>query len=305
MGRLSLYAFHLFLISLILHFFGLIKLFFEPLLFNELFFYGLILDFIFLSALIIDLAVPTVFFPSKKPFKFKPINNLQISIGMTAYNDEKAIGNSVKQFKELKEVVSVTVIDNNCIDNTASEAVKNGAKVTKEPVQGYGAACMRALKEARKTGNLICLVEGDMTFSASDLKKLTAYIENTDMVLGTRTTAEIIDSDSQVTWFMRYGNLFIAKLLQLRFWDKVRLTDVGCTFRIIRPEALDKIIDKLHVTGHYFSPHMILVALENDLKVIEVPVTLKKRVGESKGVGDDALKGLITGSKMWWMILMH
>jgi glycosyltransferase involved in cell wall biosynthesis len=222
---------------------------------------------------------------------------------MTAYNDEEAIGPSVKQFKSLKEVVSVTVIDNNCTDNTALNARNAGAVVVKERIQGYGSACIRALKEARKKGNLVCLVEGDMTFSASDLKKLTAYIENADMVVGTRTTAEIIDSDSQVTWFMRYGNLFIAKLLQLRFWGKVRLTDVGCTFRVIRPEALDKIINKLHVRGHYFSPHMILVALENGLKVIEVPVTLKKRVGESKGVGSDSLKGLITGFKMWWMIL--
>ncbi len=303
MGRLSLYVFHLFLISLVFHFIGLIKIFFQSFSFNEFFLFGLILDLIFLLAVFIDLAIPTIFFPEKKFLKFNPIKNLQVSVGMTAYNDEQAIGPSVKQFKELKEAVSVTVIDNNCIDNTALEAKKAGADVAKEPVQGYGAACMRALREARKKGNLICLVEGDMTFSASDLKKLTAYIENTDMVLGTRTTAEIVDSDSQVTWFMRYGNLFIAKLLQLRFWDKVRLTDVGCTYRIIRPEALDKIIDKLYVTGHYFSPHMILIALENNLKVIEVPVTLKKRVGESKGVGDDTLKGLITGFKMWWMIL--
>jgi len=303
MGKLFLYAFHLFLISLILHFIGLIKLYFAPFLFNEFFFYGLILDLIFLSAFLIDLGLPLIFSPRKEKFRFNPISNLQVSVGITAYDEEEAIGPSVKQFKELKEVVSVTVIDNNCTDNTVLEAKKAGANVVKEPIQGYGSACIRALKEARKKGNLICLVEGDMTFSASDLKKLTAYIENTDMVLGTRTTAEIIDSDSQVTWFMRHGNLFIAKLLQLRFWAKVRLTDVGCTYRIIRPEALDKIIDKLHVKGHYFSPHMILVALENDLKVIEVPVTLKKRVGESKGVGSDALKGLITGFKMWWMIL--
>ncbi len=302
MGRISLYAFHLFLFSFVLHFIGLINLYFNPFVFNEFFFYGLLLDLIFVFAVFFDLGIPILFFTENNKFKFNPIN-LQVSVGMTAYNDEKAIGPSVKQFKELKEVVSVVVVDNNCIDNTALEAKKAGAQVVKEPVQGYGSACMRALKEARKTGNLICLVEGDMTFSASDLKKLTAYIENADMVLGTRTTAEIIDSDSQVTWFMRYGNLFIAKLLQLRFWAKVRLTDVGCTYRIIRPEALNKIIDKLYVKGHYFSPHMILIALENDLKVIEVPVTLKKRVGESKGVGDDTVKGLITGFKMWWMIL--
>jgi hypothetical protein len=64
MGKLSLYAFHLFLFSLLLYFFGLIKLFFVPFLFNEFFFYGLLLDSIFLAAFFVDLGIPTIF--SKK-----------------------------------------------------------------------------------------------------------------------------------------------------------------------------------------------------------------------------------------------
>jgi glycosyltransferase involved in cell wall biosynthesis len=242
--------------------------------------------------------------PTKR-LRIEPISPLKISVGMTAYNDEGVIGQAVKDFIKAPNVVSVIVIDNNCTDKTAEEAKQAGAKVVKEPVQGFGAACQRALKEARKEGNLVVLVEGDQTFSSTDLKKLTAYIENVDMVVGTRTTAEIVAPDSQVNWFMRYGNLFIAKLLQLRYWGQVRLTDVGCTFRAIRPEALDKIIGLLKVKGNEFNPHMNLVALKQGLKVIETPVTLKKRAGISKGVGSDYWKGLKTGFKMWWEILLH
>lgn len=247
---------------------------------------------------------PTMFSPQKRTLRYEPIKNPKVSVGMTALNDEEIIGKAVKDFKSLKEVVQVVVIDNNCVDGTAKEARKSGAVVVKEPIQGYGSACIRAMKEARKKGNLICLVEGDGTFSASDLKKLLSYIENCDMVLGTRTTAEIVSQDSQVNnWFLRYGNIFMAKQIQLRFWDKLRLTDVGCTFRIIRPEAFDKIENQLTVKGMNFSPHMILVALKNHLKILEVPVTLRKRVGESKGIGGNAFKAFKTGLAMWKEIL--
>ncbi len=304
MGRIVLYGFHLFLAGAALYGVAAAEWalgFFD----RQIFFTATALFGIALLSLVIDLGLPALFFPPDRKLRVEPINPQKVSVGMTAYNDEKAIGNAVKDFKEQKSVVGVTVIDNNCKDNTAEEAKKAGARVAKETVQGYGAASMRALKEARKKGNIVCLVEGDGTFSARDLSKLLAYLENVDMVLGTRTTAEIVEKDSQVTLFMRYGNLFMAKLIQLRYWDKLRLTDVGCTYRLIRPEALDKIMPQLKVTGHHFSPHMVLTALKNNLKIIEVPVTFKKRVGESKGVGSSKTKGLITGMRMWKMILLH
>ncbi|MFH1588611.1 MAG: glycosyltransferase family 2 protein, partial [Candidatus Diapherotrites archaeon] len=228
----------------------------------------------------------------------------KVIVGMTAYNDEGVIGKAVQDFKSNPLVSKVIVVDNNSIDKTFEEAKKAGAQTVKESVQGYGACCMRALKEARKGADIVVLVEGDQTFSSTDLKKLLAYIENADMVVGTRTTTELCAPDSQMNWFMQYGNIFIAKLIQLRYWGKLRLTDVGCTFRAIRPEALDKIMLLLSVKGNYFSPHMILQALKSDLKVIEVPVTLKKRAGKSKGVGSSISKGLATGLQMWKEILL-
>ncbi len=233
----------------------------------------------------------------------KPIARPKISVGMTAYNDEASIGLAVREFSKMKEVSSIVVVDNNSKDRTFETAKEAGAKVVKEKVQGYGAAAIRALKEARKHGNIVCLVEGDQTFFATDLKKLAAYIENVDMVVGTRTTMEIVTADSQMTTFMQAGNLFVAKLVQLRYWGKLRLTDVGCTYRLIRPEALDRIIGDLYVTQNDFSPHMILVALSHGLKVIECPIAFRKRVGESKGVGSDIIKGLKNGFSMIWLIL--
>ena len=206
--------------------------------------------------------------------RYDPLKNAKVGVGLTAYNDELSIGDAVKDFKkEVKGVSDVVVIDNNCKDRTVEVATKAGARVVHESRQGYGYACMRALKEAK--GDVIILCEGDGTFSAADAKKLLAYIENADMVLGTRTVVEILDSNSQVDWFINWGNKFIARMLQMRHWGKVRLSDVGCTYRAIRKDALDKIMPKLKEGGNAFSPHMIIVALDNGLTVIEAPITFR------------------------------
>lgn len=242
---------------------------------------------------------------TKRWLEIHPLTEPKMCIGMTAYNDEESIYPAVRDFVEQKYVQKVIVVDNDSKDRTEEEAERAGAVVINETTRGYGAVCIRALKECLNTDvNLICLVEGDCTFSGGDLKKLLSYIENADMVLGTRTTRELNTPDSQMNFPLVWGNIFAAKLLQIRFW-RVRLTDLGCTFRLIRKEAILKIIDKLSVTGNHFSCEMILEALKNNLMVIEVPVSLKKRVGKSKGVGGNFIKAAKTAIKMWWLILFR
>ncbi|MFA6433252.1 MAG: glycosyltransferase [Elusimicrobiales bacterium] len=251
---------------------------------------------------LLDLAMSAVNSGERKSLIFSPVTDPKVSVGMTAYNDELAIGAAAGDFLSQEHVVSVVVVDNNSIDGTTKAGLAAGAKVIGETVQGYGACCVRALREAMKAGDVICLVEGDCTFSGSDLKKLLSYLENADMVLGTRTTKELNTPDSQLNSYILLGNVLMAKLLQLRFMT-VRLTDLGCTFRVIRKPALERIIDRLEVTGNHFSCEMILTALKNRLMVIEIPVTLKKRVGESKGVGGNFFKAAVTAMHMWRLIM--
>jgi len=259
-----------------------------------------------LGALLVaaDFLLPLFSGAAEKSLIFSPLPESRVGVGMTAYNDELSIAAAAEDFAAQERVAGVTVVDNNSSDRTSEEAARAGVAVVRESVQGYGACCMRALREAMKTGDIVCLVEGDCTFSGHDLKKMLAYIENADMVVGTRTTRELNTPDSQLNTSIRWGNVLMAKLLQVRF-HTVRLTDVGCTFRVIRRAALEKIIDQLRVTGNHFSCEMILVALENNLMVIEIPVTLKKRVGESKGVGNNFFKAAATAIDMWKLIMFR
>src|SRR5436853_2115916 len=242
--------------------------------------------------------------------RWSVIPNHNIVVAMTAYNDEKSIASAVTEFKTQPDVREVIVVDNNSIDGTSTFASQAGARVVREERQGYGYACMRGLEEALQVPkvNVVVLVEGDMTFSGMDLSKLVPYLDNVDMVVGTRTTQELTNDDSQLDWFYVWGNIFLAKMVQFKFfdvrhWGRVRLTDVGCTMRAIRADALKTIIDRLNIGGHCFSPHMLMVSISNGLKVVEVPVTFRKRWGESKGAGAGKRKGFGIGLRMMWHIL--
>jgi len=223
---------------------------------------------------------------------------LKISVVIPAYNEEKSIFKTVKDFFQ-PCVDEIIVVDNNCTDKTPELARKAGARVVKQPLQGYGFAIRKGLEEAK--GDIIIVTEADQTFLGKDIYKLLAYIEDVDMVLGTRTCLQLVSKDANMGKFLHWGNVFIAKLLQL-LYGNVRLTDVGCTLRAIKKKALNKIICKLKVGGNHFSPEMILEALKNNLKVVEVPVNYRKRVGIGKITSSGRWKAFKVGLKMLWLI---
>jgi glycosyltransferase involved in cell wall biosynthesis len=207
-------------------------------------------------------------------------------------------------------VVKVLVIDNNSTDDTEALASAAGAQVVNETRQGYGYACIRGLTEglAVPEAEVIVLTEGDGTFYAEDLPKFLAYVDNADLVVGNRVVRGMVDVDSQMDYFFTWGNMAVAMLLRLRFWDgrhlgPAGLMDVGCTYRAIRRPALERILPDLVVGGNTFSVHMLLTAMARGLSVIEIPVRLKPRVGPSKGASQSFAKGLQVGLAMIWHIM--
>jgi hypothetical protein len=48
---------------------------------------------------------------------------------------------------------------------------------------------------------------------------------------------------------------------------------------------------------------MLVVAMARGLSVIEIPVRLRRRVGQSKGASQSLLKGLAVGLAMIWHII--
>ena len=232
-----------------------------------------------------------------------------VIVVLTAYNDALSIGGAVEDFIRQSHVRQVIVVDNNCVDETALVAARAGATVVQETKQGYGFACMRGLREAlRFEPDAVVLAEGDGTFAGRDIAKLLPYLDDADMVLGNRITPGLVDRNSQMDTFFVWGNQIGGKLIQLKFWEwrfwgRARISDLGCTMRALRPEALEAIIDDLEVGGSHFSAHMIMVALRHRLLTVEVPITFWPRVGLSKGASQGLKQGTRIGLAMLWHIV--
>jgi len=198
----------------------------------------------------------------------------RVSVVLPAYNEADNIARAVQEFRAVPAVDEVIVIDNNSRDDSGRLAEEAGARVVRETRQGYGFALRRGLAEA--TGEIIVLAEPDGTFVAHDILKLLSYTGEFDMVLGTRTTRELIWSQANMGWFLRVGNVVVAKLVQVLFGGP-SLSDCGCTFRLIHRQALEKIRGRLTVGGSHFLPEMVVLALESGLRIIEIPVNYRSR----------------------------
>jgi glycosyltransferase involved in cell wall biosynthesis len=182
----------------------------------------------------------------------------------------------------MDHVDEVFVVDNSSKDKTREVSLRAGARVETVALKGYGDTIRYGLDNAK--GDILIVVEADSSFRAKDLGKLCEYMKDSDMVMGTRTTRQMIEQGANMRGLLRWGNIFVAKLVEALWWaQEPRFTDVGCTYRAIWRDAYLKIRDNLRGIGPEFSPEMMIEILRARKRVIEVPISYYRRsTGVSK-----------------------
>ena len=155
----------------------------------------------------------------------KKISDPIITVVIPTYNEENNVEKVIKDFQSEKNVKYILVIDNNSTDKTVEIAKQCGATViTKEINKGFGDSCIVGLNEALKTdANIITLTECDGTYSSSDIQKMIPYLDNCEVVLGTRLIQVLIEKENQNGMFNTWGNFFIAKLIQLKYFSLLHM----------------------------------------------------------------------------------
>jgi dTDP-glucose pyrophosphorylase len=140
----------------------------------------------------------------------------------------------------------------------------------------YGEKLQHALSVI--SADIIVITEADYSFSSLDVAKLFAYLRDADLVVGTRTTRQLIEHGSTMRGLVRIANACLGALIGLLWWNReARFTDVGCTFRALWSSTLDVIMDDLEARGPEYSAEMMIACLEARLRVIEVPVNYYNR----------------------------
>ena len=221
----------------------------------------------------------------------------RISVIIPAYNEESSIGLVLDALPQEK-IHEIIVVDNCSTDATARVAQEHGAHVVKEPRKGYGSACLKGINELDDP-DIVVFIDGDFSDFPEEIVLLIGPIETgeKDFVLGSR----MIFPKSQLALLpqARYGNRLAILLIKLFF--KYEFTDLG-PFRAIRYSSLMSLGMQDRDFG--WTVEMQIKALRNGLRIHEVPVNYRKRVGISKITG--TLSGTIrAGTKIIYTIFKY
>ena len=212
-------------------------------------------------------------------------NKIILSIIIPAYNEEDAIASIIERCLNEREniiretpveEVEIIVVNDGSHDKTAAIAgqFKEVSLISFSKNQGYGAAIKSGFEKAR--GTIVSFLDADGTcdphFFIPMCNKLLR--ENADIVIGSRMTPE-----SKMPRIRRIGNLLYVALINLL--GRTRITDSASGMRAIKKSSLEKIYPL--PDGLHFTPSMSCRAvMDENIKILEVPIAYHERQGESK-----------------------
>ena len=221
-----------------------------------------------------------------------------VGVIIPVLNEESTIG-GVLQDLPREWVDAVVVVDNGCTDGTGRVARSFGARVVSEPRRGYGWACLAGMATLKECEVLVFL-DGDHSDCPSELPSIVAPVLDgeADMVVGSRVLGNC--EKGALTPQQRLGNLLTTRLMSLLFGCKC--TDLG-PFRAISMEALKK----LNMTDKNYGwiVEMDVKAVRAGLRVMEVPVSYRKRAGGRSKVSSTFSGTVKAGAKMLFTVFKH
>lgn len=214
--------------------------------------------------------------------------SLVIKVIIPAFNEENGIGEVIREIP--KNLISeIIVINNASTDNTEQIAIEAGAIVLREPVPGYGRACLKGidyLKQTQPVPDIVVFLDADHSDYPEEISEVLKPIMEgkADLVIGSRALGE--REDGSMTPQQIFGNWLATRLLKLFYG--VKFTDLG-PFRAIR---FNKLIDlEMQDKTYGWTVEMQLKAAKRRFQCVEVPVRYRKRIGFSKISG--TVKGTI------------
>jgi glycosyltransferase involved in cell wall biosynthesis len=213
-----------------------------------------------------------------------------------AVDEEEAIGLVIAEIPP--SVQEIVVVDNGSHDRTAEVARDAGARVVSEPRRGYGRACLAGIAAADRPDILVFL-DGDRSDYPAQLEDVVAPIleDRADMVIGSRNLGR--RQAGAHPWHAVLGTKVCVAFMNAT--ARSRATDLG-PFRAITAEALRGL--GMSDPTYGWTVEMQIKAARAGLRVVEVPVDYRPRIGRSKVSG--TVSGTVkAGSKILGLIARY
>jgi len=200
----------------------------------------------------------------------KPIT---ITILMPCLNEAETLGICIqkarKAISDAGIAGEVLIADNGSSDGSLQIAATEGARIVNVPVRGYGAALLAGIEAAH--GKYVLMADADDSYDFSHLPRfLNSLDAGSDLVMGNRFRGEI--KPGAMPFLHRYlGNPVLSALGRIFF--KIPAGDFHCGIRACRRDAILGLT--LKTTGMEFASEMVVKASLQDLRISEVPTTLR------------------------------
>lgn len=223
---------------------------------------------------------------------------MYISVIIPACNEEESLPFVINALPRYR-INDVIIVDNGSTDKTAEVAAAAGCRVVYEGVKGYGRACLAGIAALNSRTEVVVFIDGDFSDHPDQLLRLIEPIIRSgyDLVIGSRMLGRREEGAMPPAAY--YGNKLACFLIR-KFWN-VRYTDLG-PFRAIRLPALQRL--KMQDENFGWTIEMQIKAVEQSLKVKEVPVDYRRRIGRSK-ISGTITGTILAGGKILWTIFRY
>jgi glycosyltransferase involved in cell wall biosynthesis len=215
----------------------------------------------------------------------------EVAVLVPCYNEERAIGKVIGDFRAALPGATIYVYDNNSRDGTVEAAKRAGAVVRRETHQGKGYVVRRMFNDIE--ADVYVLVDGDATYDAPSAAAMIAKLlaDRLDMVVATRVDHD----DKAYRPGHRAGNRLLTGFVTHIFGHA--FTDILSGYRVFSRRFVKSF--PILSGGFEIETELTVHALELELPVGEVATPYYSRPSGSAS----KLSTWHDGFRIFWTVL--
>ncbi|HMB67625.1 MAG TPA: glycosyltransferase family 2 protein [Candidatus Bathyarchaeia archaeon] len=202
----------------------------------------------------------------------------KIVVVLPAYNEAGTIAHTILEannhFSKIHPNIEYVVAEDGSTDGTPQvlshlQGIMPCLQVNSSPKRkGYPTAVRDGILSVGKDADRILFMDSDGQYDPRDFQKLLRLADNADIVIGRRTSR----TESPLRVFLSTG----VRLLERQMFG-LKCRDITSAFRLMRRDVAQTLASRIHYSKYNFWTEFTALAAVSHYKIVEVPVSYRKR----------------------------